>query len=333
MSDSAPSAAPAAAPTTNGAPTTASVAVAAPPVTNEPQEWTPDAEKQLLGLLKRSPFGKFKANGVEEILDSPDKLKAALLDASRGRGAAKIAAEAKKEIAEAKEAKAKAELLERALNGDADAMAKLGRRPQAEVDEHQRQLESLPPEVRQLLEAHNAAQEENQKLREQIESRAKAEEQRRIEVHAAQIREQALGFAQEMIEKLGTDTTPEEILPSILEAWNELTAAGLKMGEDITPEQVLFRANQLWERETSARFKKLGAKSFMGAAIERIQTMPIEDVISALPEGYRRKLARALAVQAKTAADKASVQPAPKQEERRAAPVPQSRILSPFRWK
>lgn len=331
----------AAAPAAPAAPTTTQPAAPAAGATDaksaqaQAQEWDASAESQLFELIRKSPYGKLKANGREEVLDSPDKLKAALLDAARGRGASKLAEEAKREKAEAAQVKQRAQLLERALEGDAEALRALGRVRPEERQAQEKALAELPPEVRAVIE-------ENEALRQQLEQRLAAEEQAKAQAEQAkaqalqrQYRDEGLGMARKLIEKLGAAETAEGMLPYVLEAWRDLTNVGLEAGQDVGEEHVLTLAQQLFEQDTDKRFDRLAPKTFLGSALRRLEALPPEDVVSSLSEKTARRWAKAIAQRLQGAKAQTAAAPKPAAPASPAARTVETiarQPLSPFRF-
>jgi len=326
----APAAAPAA-PTTQAAPAQAADAKA-PATDASKAAWDDAQESQFLDLLKRSPYGKVKANGKEEVIDSADKVKSLLLDASRGRGASKLAEEAKREKSEAAQAKQQADLAMRALKGDAEARRALGLVDPAEQQAREQALAEVPPEVRAVIEQNEALQAQVAEFKAQQEQAQKAEEERRTTAQREQVRNEALGFAKTLVEQLGTGDEAEQVLPYILRAWHELTNEGLQAGVDITPEHVLTLSRQMFEQDGVQRVDKLAPKSFLGAALKRLETMPVKDVVAGLSPKMRVAIAKELAQQ--RVASKTAAQPKPVETEGNSRPTTSTmpQPMSPFRF-
>lgn len=337
MSEAA--AAPAAPAATPAATTQAATSTQTQPAATEKTEvgkqaaWDDARESQLLELLKSSPYGKLKANGKEETLDSAEKLKAVLLDATRGRGAKQVVEAANKEKAEAAKAKEEAALLRKALQGDASARKALGIVDPAEQQAREQALAEVPPEVRAVLEQNEALQAQVAEFKAQQEAAQKAEQERRETAYREQVRTEALGFAKSLVESLGSGEEAETLLPYTLQAMHDLGEEGLQMGVDVTPEQVQTLARKLYEADGVQRVDKLAPKSFLGAALKRLETMPVKDVVAGLSPKMRVAIAKELAQQ--RVAAKTQQQAAP-----RPAPEPSSlpststlpKPLSPFKW-
>jgi hypothetical protein len=300
-------------------------------------EWTPDAEKQFFELMKRSPYGTLKANGKEEVLDSPEKVRAALLDAARGRGATKVAEEAKRAKAEAAEVKRKAELYERALDGDDEALAALGReRPEVRA-QREMALAETPPEVRALIEERNQLAHALQER----EAAAKAEQAQReaakLRAQAEQARTEGLAMARKLAEKLtaaGGAESAEALLPYVIEQWQALLEVGLEAGVDVTEEHVIAAAQRAFEEDTAKRFERLQPKTFLGSALKRLETLPPDEVVGALSPAVAQKWARALAKRITAQRTESQPRPAtPPDAQPRRTVEPVARLpLSPFRF-
>lgn len=336
MSEAAAAAAPAT--TAAPAPTQAPPAVAAEKTEARPAEskqaaWDAAREAQLLELLKSSPYGKLKANGKEEVLDSPEKLKALLLDAARGKGASKMTEEAKREKAEAAKAKEEAALLRKALQGDAAARKALGIIDPAEAQAKEAALAEVPPEVRAMYEELEAVKAENARLAQEREAIQRAEQERREAAYKEQVRSEALGFAKSLVESLGTGDEAEALLPYTLRAMHDLGEEGLRMGVDVTPEQVQTLARQLFEADGVGRVEKLSPKSFLGAALKRLEAMPVKEVVAGLSPKMRVAMARELAQLRVAAKTKEAAAPKPA-EPPSSLPTTSTlpKPLSPFKW-
>jgi hypothetical protein len=324
--------APAAADTTQAAAPAAADAKGAPAKTTA-QEWDASAESQLFDLMKRSPYGKLKANGKEELLDGPDKLKSALLDAARGRGASKLAEEAKREKAEAAQVRQRAELLERALEGDAEALRQLGRVRPEERQAQEKALAELPPEVRALIEENNALRQE-QERRNQAEAQAqRAQETAKSQALQAKYREEGLAMARGLVSKLGTAESAETMLPYVLQAWKDLTDVGLEAGEDVNEDHVVAMAQRLFEEDTDKRFDRLAPKTFLGSAMKRLAALPPEEALANLDDATATKWAKHLAKRLHGRRNAAPTQPAQPQESRQRNDVVSRMPLSPMRGK
>jgi hypothetical protein len=324
----APAAAPAA-PSAAPAQTSAAPADAKAPPTEA--AWDNEQETQFLKMLQKSPYGKVKANGKEEAIDSADKLKALMLDAQRGKGATKLAEEAKREKAEAAQAKQQADLAMRALKGDAAALRALGITDPAEQQAREQALAEVPPEVRAVIERAEAAEARIAEFEAREAEAKQAEEQRRTMAVRDQVRTEALGFAKSLVESLGTGEEAEALLPYTLRAMHDLGAEGLRMGVDVSPEQVQQFARQLFDADGVQRVDRLAPKSFLGAALKRLETMPVKDVVAGLSPKMRVAIAKELAQQRVAAKTQAQPKPAEPQNERPStSTMPQP--MSPFRF-
>lgn len=333
MSEAA-AAAPAAAP---AAPTAANATAPAadakaPAIEAAKAAWDDAQESQFLDLLKRSPYGKVKANGKEETLDSADKVKSLLLDASRGRGASKLAEEAKREKSEAAQAKQQADLAMRALKGDAEARRALGLVDPAEQQAREQALAEVPPEVRAMIEQNEALQAQVAEFKAHQAQAKQAEEERRFEAQKTQVRTEALGFAKSLVETLGTGDEAEALLPYTLRAMHDLNAEGLQMGRDVSPEQVQQLARQMFEQDGVQRVDRLAPKSFLGAAMKRLETMPVKDVVAGLSPKMRVAIAKELAQQ--RVASKTAAQPKAAEAQTNDRPTTSTmpQPMSPFRF-
>lgn len=335
MSEAAAAAAPVA--TAASAPTQAPPAVAAEKAEARPAEskqaaWDAAREAQLLELLKSSPYGRLKANGKEEVLDSPEKLKALLLDAARGKGASKLTEEAKREKSEAAQAKQQADLAMRALKGDAAARKALGLVDPAEEQAKEAALAEIPPEVRAILEENEALRAKMTQAEEQRAQLERAEQERREVAFREQVRTEALGFAKSLVEQLGTGDEAEVLLPYTLRAMHDLGEEGLRMGVDVTPEQVQTLARQLFEVDGVGRVEKLSPKSFLGAALKRLEAMPVKDVVAGFSSKMRVAIAKELAQQRVAAKTAAQSTPKPAEPNERPTTTALPKPLSPFRF-
>jgi hypothetical protein len=342
MSEAA-AAAPAATPTatSDAAPAAPGAAPGAPAKATETKapesEWTPDSEKQFFELMKKSPYGKLKANGKEEVLDSPEKVRAALLDAARGRGATKVAAEAKQAKAEAAEAKRQAELMARALDGDDEALAALGReRPEARA-QREKALAEIPPEVRELIEERNELARQLQEREAATRQEQAKRESERKRAQAEQARTDGLALARKLAEKLtaaGGAEAAEALLPYVVEQWEALLEVGLEAGVDVTEEHVIAAAQRAFEEDTSKRFERLQPKTFLSGALKRLEALPPDDVVAALSPAAAQKWARALARRITSSRTETQPRPASQSsvESKRIEPVAKLPPLSPFRF-
>lgn len=332
MSETAAAAAPAAAPAApSAAPAQASAAPADAKAPPTEAAWDNEQEAQFLKMLSKSPYGKVKANGKEEAIDSADKLKALMLDAQRGKGATKLAEEAKREKAEAAQAKQQADLAMRALKGDAAALRALGITDPAEQQAREQALAEVPPEVRAVIERAEAAEARIAEFEAREAEAKQAEEQRRTMAVRDQVRTEALGFAKSLVESLGTGEEAEALLPYTLRAMHDLGAEGLRMGVDVSPEQVQQFARQLFDADGVQRVDRLAPKSFLGAALKRLETMPVKDVVAGLSPKMRVAIAKELAQQRVAAKTQAQPKPAEAQSERPStSTMPQP--MSPFRF-
>ena len=324
-------AAPAAAPAASTAPPPAAAKADASSLP-EAAAWDDKTEAEFLGLLKRSPYGKLKANGKEETLDSAEKLKSVLRDATRGRGAKQVVEAANKEKAEAAKAKEEAALYRKALQGDTEARKALGIVDPAEAQAREQALAEVPPEVRAVIEQNEALQAQVAEFKAQQEQAQKAEEERRTTALRDQVRTEALGFAKSLVETLGTGDEAEALLPYTLQAMHDLGAEGLKMGVDVSPEQVQQLARQLFEQEGVGRVEKLAPKSFLGAALKRLETMPVKDVVAGLSPKMRVAIAKELAQQRVAAKQAAQPKPAEPQTSERPSTSTMPQPMSPFRF-
>jgi hypothetical protein len=332
VSETAAAAAPAAAPAApSAAPAQASAAPADAKAPPTEAAWDNEQEAQFLKMLSKSPYGKVKANGKEEAIDSADKLKALMLDAQRGKGATKLAEEAKREKAEAAQAKQQADLAMRALKGDAAALRALGITDPAEQQAREQALAEVPPEVRAVIERAEAAEARIAEFEAREAEAKQAEEQRRTMAVRDQVRTEALGFAKSLVESLGTGEEAEALLPYTLRAMHDLGAEGLRMGVDVSPEQVQQFARQLFDADGVQRVDRLAPKSFLGAALKRLETMPVKDVVAGLSPKMRVAIAKELAQQRVAAKTQAQPKPAEAQSERPStSTMPQP--MSPFRF-
>ena len=334
MSEAAAAAAPApaAADTTQAAAPAAADAKGAPAKTTA-QEWDASAESQLFDLMKRSPYGKLKANGKEEVLDGPDKLKSALLDAARGRGASKLAEEAKREKAEAAQVKQRAELLERALEGDADALRQLGRVRPEERQAQEKALAELPPEIRQLIEENNALRQDRER-RDQAEAQAKKQQEaEKLTAQQTKYRNEGLAMARSLIEKMGSAESADAMLPYVLQAWKDLTDISMEDGDEFDEGQVLTAAQRLFEEDTDKRFDRLAPKTFLGSAMKRLAALPPEEALANLDDATATKWAKHLAKRLHGRRNATPAQPSQAQESRQRNDVVSRLPLSPMRWK
>jgi hypothetical protein len=332
VSETAAAAAPAAAPAApSAAPAQTSAAPADAKAPPTEAAWDNEQETQFLKMLSKSPYGKVKANGKEEAIDSADKLKALMLDAQRGKGATKLAEEAKREKAEAAQAKQQADLAMRALKGDAAALRALGITDPAEQQAREQALAEVPPEVRAVIERAEAAEARIAEFEAREAEAKQAEEQRRTMAVRDQVRTEALGFAKSLVESLGTGEEAEALLPYTLRAMHDLGAEGLRMGVDVSPEQVQQFARQLFDADGVQRVDRLAPKSFLGAALKRLETMPVKDVVAGLSPKMRVAIAKELAQQRVAAKTAAQPKPAEPQSERPStSTMPQP--MSPFRF-
>lgn len=246
----APAAAPAQAPATT-----------APPKPKAPgaPSWGEKDDAELIERIKRSPYGKLKADGKEEHIDSPDALKRLLLDAQRGKGANRLVEQTKREKAEAEkmaaEAKQERALLERARRGDKAAARELGLIPDDERQREQQEWESLPPEVKALVQ-------QNQELANRLKEREEAERKtlaEREEAKKRETRESTLKRAKEMATEVLKDVREEfhdVELPDVIMAMEALRESGLKMGVDYNAEQLRAYVEQQREESVWGRVSR-----------------------------------------------------------------------------
>jgi len=221
--------------------------------------WGEKDDADLVERLKRSPYGKLKANGKEESIDSPDSLRRVLLDAQRGRGANQLVEKTKAEKAEAEkmagEAKHLREMLERARRGDRAAARELGLVPDEERQREQQEWEALPPEVKALVQ-------QNQELANRLKEREEAERKtlaEREEAKKRETRESTLKRAKEMATEVLKDVREEfhdVELPDVIMAMEALRESGLKMGVDYNAEQLRAYVEQQREESVWGRVSR-----------------------------------------------------------------------------
>ena len=258
MSD-APVAAPGGAAPPTVAPAQATNAAPPKPKAPDAPTWGEKDDAELIERIKRSPYGRFKADGKEEAIDSPDALKRLLLDAQRGKGANRLVEQTKKEKAEAEklaaEAKHERALLDRARRGDRAAARELGLIPDDERQREQQEWESLPPEVKALVQ-------QNQELANRLKEREEAEQKtlaEREETKKREARESTLKRAKEMATEVLKDVREEfhdVELPDVIMAMEALRESGLKMGVDYNAEQLRAYVEQQREESTWGRVSR-----------------------------------------------------------------------------
>lgn len=334
MSDGAPTSAPGgAAPAPAAQPTAGQPKPTTPPKPKAPEPaaptWGEKDDADLVERLKRSPYGKLKANGKEEVIDSPDSLRRVLLDATRGRGANQLVEKTKAEKAEAEkmagEAKHLREMLDRARRGDRAAARELGLIPDEERQREQQEWESLPPEVRALAQ-------QNQELAERlrsIETEKQREMTERQESEKKAKRESTLKRAKEMATEVLKDVRDEMRdveLPEIITAMEAFSEVGQRLGVDYTAEHLKAYIEQqrdagVWERvgrtKPDVAIKRL-APVLRGLDAKGLQDalgddfVPIAKAFSAAWLGYhKRKSAPPPTSQAQKPAEKPSEPAAP----------------------
>lgn len=343
MSDGAPVAAPGATP---AAPASPAAKPAAPPASAKPKApeapaWGEKDDAELVERLKRSPYGKLKANGKEEAIDSPDAIKRLLLDAQRGRGANQLVEKTKAEKAEAEklaaEAKRERALLDRARRGDKAAARELGLIPDEERQREQQEWEALPPEVRALAQQNHELAE---RLR-AIEAEKVREQQEREESEKKAKRESTLKRAKEMAAEVLKDVREELYdveLPEVIMAMEAFAEVGQRMGVDYTAEHLKAYIEQqrdagVWERVGRSKpdvalkrlapvLKGLDAKGLQAALGDDF--VPIAKLFSAAWLGYHKRKGEAAAKPAQT-------QQQGQQQREATPPAPLSRFRFPGR--
>ena len=255
--------------------------------------WTDDDSKGFEALLKKRGL-KVKANGEEKAISSLDDLMKEFEFSSKGRGAAKVASEAKREAEEARAAKAEAarlkQLHEAAKAGDYEARLELGLVSQSEQQERQSADESLPPEARALKEAYEASQRELTELRAEKERTAKEAEQRKLETHKAEVRKQATAYVTKVLDAAGLDlkADAEEARPFLsatYQAMREFADHGLDLAADTTAELVVRRVAELRSEASEKSFGKLKPERRLKLAVPVLEQMAAEVFGTVGPDG------------------------------------------------
>lgn len=246
-------------------------------------DWSEDHDKQLAELLsrksKKDPNFRLRHKGEEKALESLDDLKAAIMDAQRGRGANKLVEEAKKEresIAQQRQqieaiqqafASGDPELAEAALKllaGDSayDLAQSVAERRQKQQDEYA----GLSDRERQLLERNKALESEFQRLQaeeaKQKEEAISRQKQERIKQLSAQARENTKAI----VESLGYDESAMLAYgPHVVSVMREAIELGQELGRDIPFEQVKALAEQRAQASVIEPVRKMSPKAFIGA--------------------------------------------------------------------
>lgn len=256
---------PAAAPTTP-APNTPPVAKADAKPDAAPA-WGPDDDKAFEALAKKRGL-KVKANGQEMPITSMEGLLKEFEFSSKGRGATKLAEEAKAEREAAKSERAEAQRLkllhEAARKGDYNARVELGLVAPDEAASRDAELAALPPEVRQMLEANAKMEQELAELRAERERQTKEAEESRMTAQKTELRKQATGFLQKVFESAGLDLKDDAaearpFLAATYQAMREFADAGMDIAADTTAELVTRRIMELREESSTRSFGKLKA--------------------------------------------------------------------------
>jgi len=232
----------------------------AKPKVVEPQSWGEKDDSDLLERFKRSPYGKLKVNGKEEVIESIEDLKRRNLDAMRGRGANRVVEESKKAAEEGKraseEAKALKSALDRARRGDTSALRELGLVPDDERQRAEQEFSRLPPEVQDVLR-------QNLELSEKLTARERAEQERtqQEELTVKERRKQeVLQRAKSFLPELMADIREEYAdvdLPDVLQVMETLRSEGAKMGVDYDASHVKLMVEQLREGGANGRVKQM----------------------------------------------------------------------------
>lgn len=258
-------------------------------------DWSDEDTQHFTRLLskksKTDAAFRLRHKGEEKALESLDDLKAAILDAQRGRGANKIVEEAKKEREAVAQQKQQMEAIQQAFaSGDpelAEAALQLlvGDRAhdlaQAVAERRKQKAEEyagMSDRERALAERNKALESEFQRLQTQ---EAQAKEEAIEKQKQAQIREvsaQAKTKTQELVTALGLSEDAMAVYgPHVVSVLREARELGQELGTDISFDQV----------------KEVAVQRARMASVETLQGLPPKTVYDMLGkklvEGLQRE--------------------------------------------
>ena len=281
---SAPAATGGAAPAAPAAPSTPGAATQ-----GETPSWSEKDDATLFETVKRAPWAKYKVDGKEVSISSPDDIKRLIVQSQRAGGAQKIAEEAKREKAEAaaarEEAKAIKQALDAARRGDAEALRALGLIPDDERQKAEEEWSKLPPQVQQILRQNEEyrsklqelADREAKTLKEQEESKKKAE------------RDSQVKQAKEWIAELLTDIDPKNLdheLPDVLSVLESLRASGLRNGRDYTKDHFKALLTEARESRVFSQVARMKPEAMLSRLGPQLATVSADQLETALGEHF-----------------------------------------------
>lgn len=249
--------------------------------TAAPPQWGEKDDAEFFERLKRSPYGRLKADGKEETLDSPDALKRALLDAQRGRGANRLVEESKKAKAEAAttaaEAKTLKDVVERARRGDARALRELGLVPESEDNAAREEFEALPPGVQQLVKQNHEMQQRLRQHEEAVANAARESEAAAKKAERDGVLATAKSYAKEVLSDIKEEFYDSE-LPDVLMAMEELKRSGMRYNREFDVSYLREYIGQQQERTVFSRLDKMKPDALLKRVAPLLKSLPPSEI-------------------------------------------------------